>query len=300
MSNVAVGVELAQAEPSLRPPESFLKATAREIFIRNPMGATGAIILSVLVIGGLGAPLIAPHDPLEQIRGHRFEGPSSSFFLGTDALSRDLLSRILYGLRASLLVSIFAVGLGSAIGVSAGFVAGYVGGLTDSIIMRLVDTMMAFPGLILAIGLLAVFGVGLQSVALALGIGAWPGFARLARGQMLAERPRDYVTAAHAMGASGKRIIFRHIAINAMPPLVVQVALAMATAVLAEAALGFLGIGTVAPHPSLGSLINDAGARLDLPHLLIAPTAALGLFLLSLNLLADAINDAMDPHRRRR
>ncbi len=274
--------------------------TAREIFIRNPMGLTGAVILGTLLLAGLAAPLVAPHDPLEQFRGHRFESPSLDYWVGTDALSRDLFSRIVYGLRASLLVSMFAVGVGASIGVSLGLIAGYGGGLVDSVIMRLVDTMMAFPGLILSIALLAVFGVGIQSVALALGVGAWPGFARLARGQMLAERPKDYVVAARAMGASSKRIIFRHIAVNAMPPLIVQAALAMATAVLAEAALGFLGIGTVAPAPSLGSLINDARARLDLPHLLIFPAATLGLFLLSLNLLADAINDALDPHRRRR
>ncbi len=298
MSEMAVEERRAPAKP--RAERSLLWTTTREIVLKNPMGMTGAILLTVLVVAGLGAPLVAPHDPLEQFRGQRLLGPSTEFWLGTDALSRDLFSRILYGLRASLLVSIFATGLGVLIGVSAGLVAGYAGGLTDSIIMRLVDTMMAFPGLILSIGLLAVFGVGIQSVALALGLGAWPGFTRLARGQMLAERSRDYVVAARALGASSKRIIFRHIAINAMPPLIVQCALAMATAVLAEASLGFLGIGTVAPAPSLGSLINDARARLELPHLLIAPAAALGLFLLSLNLLADAINDAMDPHRRRR
>jgi peptide/nickel transport system permease protein len=296
----SAAIPLEGTDSLSRPPLPLWKSTARDVFIRNPMGAAGAAMLAILIIGGLGAPIIAPHDPLEQFRGHRLEAPSTMFFAGTDALSRDLLSRILFGLRASLLVSIFAVGIGSAFGVSAGLIAGYAGGVTDSIIMRFVDTMMAFPGLILAIGLLAAFGVGIQSVALALGIGAWPQFARLARGQMLSERPKDYVTAARTLGASSKRIIFRHIALNAMPPLVVQLALSMATAVLAEAALGFLGIGTVAPHPSLGSLINEARARLEYPHLLIIPAAVLGLFLLSLNLLADAINDAMDPHRIRR
>jgi len=300
VSEAIVGVEPSRETTRTRRADSLWWSTAREVLLKNPMGATGAIILLALIIGGLGAPLIAPHDPLEQFRGSRFETPSMAHWAGTDALSRDLFSRILYGLRASLMVSIVAVGIGTVVGVSLGLIAGYAGGIADSVIMRFVDTMMAFPGLILAIGLLAVFGVGLQSVALALGIGAWPNFARLARGQMLAERPRDYVTAARALGASSKRIIFRHISINAMPPLIVQVALSMATAVLAEAALGFLGIGTVAPNPSLGSLINDARARLDLPYLLIFPAAALGLFLLSLNLLADAINDALDPHRQRR
>jgi peptide/nickel transport system permease protein len=284
---------------SRRRDESLLIATAIDIF-KNPMGLTGFILVIALVTGGLSASLIAPHDPIEQFRGHRLEGPSTMFWLGTDEFSRDLLSRVLFGLRASVLVSVFAVGVGGGIGVASGFVAGYVGGYLESVIMRLVDTMLAFPGLILAIGILAVFGSGIQSVAIALGVAAWPNFTRLARGQMLGEQPRDYVTAARAIGASPMRIIFRHISLNAMPPLLVQGALAMATAVLAEAALGFLGIGTVAPDASLGSLINQARSRLEFPHLLIAPAALLGLFLLGLNLLADATNDALDPHRLRR
>lgn len=279
--------------------KSLLISTFIEV-LRNPMGVTGLLLVIMLVIAGLGAPLISPYDPIEQFRGHRLESPSLEFLFGTDEFSRDLLSRVLYGLRGSVLVSIFAVGAGGGLGVASGFVAGYFGGTVESIIMRFVDTMLAFPGLILAIGILAALGGGLQSVAIALGIGVWPNFARLARGQMISELPRDYVLAARVIGATNSRIILRHIAMNAMPPLVVAGALAMAAAVLAEAALGFLGIGTVAPEPSLGSLINSARSRLELPYLLIFPAAALGLFQLGLNLLADATNDALDPHRRRR
>ena len=278
---------------------SLLVTTILEV-LRNPMGVTGLVIVVVLVSAGLGAPIFSPHDPIEQFRGHRLETPSWEFMFGTDEFSRDQFSRVLYGLRGSVLVSIFAVGVGGGTGVLAGFVAGYYGGTVESIIMRFVDTMLAFPGLILAIGILAALGGGLQSVAIALGIGVWPNFARLARGQMISELPRDYVMAARVIGATNSRIILRHIAMNAMPPLVVAGALAMATAVLAEAALGFLGIGTVAPEPSLGSLINAARSRLELPYLLIFPAAALGFFQLGLNLLADATNDALDPHRRRR
>jgi peptide/nickel transport system permease protein len=268
--------------------------------VKNPMGATGLALVLVLVIGGLAAPLLAPHDPLYQFRGYELQTPSLRFWFGTDQFGRDLLSRVLFGLRASLFVSLFAVGVGGVLGVVAGFIAGFSGGIVDTVIMRIVDTLLAFPGLILAIGILAAFGVGLQSVAIALGIGAWPRFARLARGQMLTERPRDYVLAARALGASDARIIFRHISLNAMPPLLVQAALSMAGAVVAEAALDFLGIGTVAPAASLGSLINDGRSQLDHPYLLIFPAIALGLYLLGLNLLADATNDALDPHRPRR
>ena len=299
MAQETISLEGGVAVRRRRRDDSLLIKTLIEI-VTNPMGLTGLVIVVVLVVSGLGAPVIAPHDPIEQFRGHRLEGPSTEFWFGTDEFSRDAFSRVLYGLRASVLVSVFAVGVGGGIGVASGFVAGYVGGYVETVIMRFVDTMLAFPGLILAIGILAAFGSGIQAVAIALSVGAWPNFTRLSRGQMISERPRDYVTAARSTGAGATRIIFRHISLNAMPPLLVQAALAMATAVLAEAALGFLGIGTVAPDASLGSLINGARSRLNFPHLLIFPAAVLGLFLLGLNLLADAANDALDPHRLRR
>jgi peptide/nickel transport system permease protein len=160
--------------------------------------------------------------------------------------------------------------------------------------------MLAFPGLLLAIAILAALGAGIENVALAIGIGSFPRFARLGRAQMLSESARDYVAAARVTGASESRIIFRHVAINAMPPLLVQAAISMAAAVLIEASLGYLGLGTEPPHPSLGNLINGARAHLDKWNYFIFPGAVLGLFLTGLNLLADATNEAMDPHRRRR
>lgn len=268
--------------------------------LKNPMGFVGSFIIMGIIIAGLFAPLLAPYDPTEQFRDSRLVAPSSQFLFGTDEYGRDVLSRVLYALRASVVVSLIAVGLGGSVGIFAGFVAGYAGGIVDTIVMRLVDTLLAFPGLILAIGIIAAFGTGLQSVAIALGVGASPNFARLARGEMLAQRGRDYVRAARALGARPHRIIFRQISLNALPPLLVHSALAMATAVLAEAALGFLGVGTVAPDASLGTLINEARSRLSSLHLLIFPSAALGLFLLGLNLTADAANEALDPHSRRR
>ncbi len=268
--------------------------------VRNPMGAIGLIIVLALIVLGFAAPLIAPHDPIQQIRGHRLEGPSSEFWFGTDEFSRDIFSRTLYGLRASLLVSIFAVGGFGLAGTIAGFTAGYFRGWLDTVVMRVVDSMLAFPGLLLAIAILAALGAGIQNVALAIGIGAFPRFARLGRAQMLLESSKDYVLAARVTGASEIRIMFRHVAINALPPLLVQAALSMAGAVLIEASLGYLGLGTEPPQPSLGNLINGARAHLDQWTYFAFPGAVLALFLVGLNLVADATNEAMDPHRRRR
>lgn len=268
--------------------------------VRNPMGATGLVIVLTLLVLGFAAPLIAPYDPIQQLRGHRLEAPSADFWFGTDEFSRDIFSRTLYGLRASILVSIFAVGGFGLAGTVAGFTAGYFRGWLDTIAMRIVDSMLAFPGLLLAIAILAALGAGIQNVALAIGIGAFPRFARLARAQMLLESSKDYVLAARVTGANEVRIMFRHVAINALPPLLVQAALSMAGAVLIEASLGYLGLGTEPPQPSLGNLINGARAHLDRWTYFAFPGAVLALFLVGLNLVADATNEAMDPHRRRR
>lgn len=268
--------------------------------VRNPMGAIGLFIVLALLVVGFAAPFIAPYDPVEQIRGHRLEGPSMAFWFGTDEFSRDIFSRTIYGLRASLLVSIFAIGFFGALGTIAGFMAGYFRGSLDTILMRFVDSMLAFPGLLLAIAILAALGAGIQNVALAIGIGSFPRFARIGRAQMLSEGGRDYVMAARVTGAGELRIIFRHVAINALPPLLVQAALSMAGAVLIEASLGYLGLGTEPPQPSLGNLINGARAHLDQWSYFAFPGLVLALFLVGLNMLADATNEAMDPHRRRR
>jgi peptide/nickel transport system permease protein len=279
--------------------DSLLKQTVRRL-LRNPMGLAGVSIVGGLVLIGFVAPLIVPHDPIQQFRGHRLEAPSLEFWFGTDHLSRDVFARTLYGLRASILISILAAGGGGIVGATAGFVAGYVGGFVETVIMRFVDILFAFPGLLLALALIATLGSTQRNVAIGIGIASFPIFARLARGQMLVEVTQDYVLAARAMGARDVRIIARHIAINASPPLLVQGALSMAIAVLLEAALGFLGLGTTPPDPSLGQLINDARSRLEYPHLLLFPAVFLAVFIFGLNLLADSLNDVLDPHRPRR
>jgi peptide/nickel transport system permease protein len=293
----SVAPELAQQRS--RTKDSLFLTTIIET-CRNPMGAIGLGIVILLLVAGFAAPLIAPNDPVQQFRGHRLEGPSTEFWFGTDEFSRDIFSRTMYGLRASILVSIVAVGGFGIAGTTVGFLAGYFRGRIETILMRVVDTMLAFPGLLLAIAVLAALGAGIQNVALAIGIGSFPRFARIGRAQMLSESSRDYVMAARVMGAGETRIKFRHIAINALPPLLVQGALSMAGAVLIEASLGYLGLGTEPPQPSLGNLINGARSYMDQWNYFAFPGAVLALFLAGLNLLADATNEALDPHRRRR
>ena len=211
-----------------------------------------------------------------------------------------MFSRILFGLRISLYVSVAGVLGGGAAGTVIGFVAGYAGGWLETILMRLVDTMLAFPFLLLGIAVLAILGTGTEQVALALGIANVPVFARIARAQLLTEKERDYVLAARAIGAAPGRIIWRHIATNALPPLLVQAALAMAFAVIAEATLSFLGLGASPPTPTLGIILADgrrwlfAGAW----WFVLFPTLGLSLILLSLNFVADSVVEAIDPHRR--
>ena len=267
---------------------------------RNPQGAIGLTIFLLLVFLAVFADLIAPYGEAEQIRGARLLAPSGTYWFGTDDLARDMFSRILFGLRISLYVSVAGVLGGGAVGTLIGFVAGYAGGWAETILMRLVDTMLAFPFLLLGIAVLAILGTGTSQVALALGIANVPVFARIARAQLLSEKERDYVLAARALGATPPRIVMRHIATNALPPLLVQGALAMAFAVIAEATLSFLGLGASPPTPTLGIILADgrrwlfAGAW----WFVLFPTLGLSLILLSLNFLADAVVEAIDPHRR--
>ena len=211
-----------------------------------------------------------------------------------------MFSRVLFGLRISLWVSAAAVIGGGTLGTLFGFLAGYAGGWTETILMRLVDTLLAFPILLLGIAILAILGTGTQQVALALGIAQVPCFARLARAQMLAEKERDYVLAARSLGASPPRIIFRHIASNTLPPLLVQGALAMAFAVIIEATLSFLGLGASPPTPTLGIALSEGRRWLTsgVWWWVLFPTVGLALLVLSLNFLADAVVRAIDPHRR--
>lgn len=267
---------------------------------RERRGQIALVILGVFMVATIFADQIAPFHYETQLRGSRLLSPSWSHPFGTDEVSRDLLSRMIYGIRISLLVSLGAVAIGMPIGVSIGYTAGYVGRWVDAILMRLVDTMLAFPGILVALVVLTVLGTGTREVAITLGIGAIPVFARLARGQMLQEKERDYVMAARTLGSGPVRIIMRHISINTLPPLMIQAALVMAFAVIAEASLSFLGLGASPPTPTIGLILNASREFLIIGAwwFVIVPVGALALMLIALNFLADAILEATSPYVR--
>jgi peptide/nickel transport system permease protein len=264
----------------------------------SPMGAFGLATLVLLLLLAIFAPLVSPYSPIEQHRGMELRPPSAEFLLGSDDLGRDLLSRIFYGARISFFVGVMATAIGAGIGVSSGMLGGYLGGWVDSVIMRFYDALLAFPGIIIGIAVISVLGPSSINVAWALSLGGMPFFARLMRSSVLSERERDYVYAARSIGAKDGRIMFRHVLPNTIAPLLVQLSLAMGFAVLAEAGLSFLGLGTQPPDPSWGSMLNDSRAYLrEAPWYGLWPGIALTVLLVGLNYLSDALRDALDPRR---
>jgi peptide/nickel transport system permease protein len=265
---------------------------------RNPMGAFGLAVVLLMALVAVLAPVIAPYSPIAQHPGQELKPPSGQFWLGSDDLGRDLFSRILYGARVSFVVGIVATALGAGVGVSTGLLSGYVGGWIDSVIMRFYDALLAFPGIIIGIAVISILGPSTLNVAYALAIGGMPFFARLMRSSVLSERERDYVYAARCIGARDGRIMFLHVLPNTLAPLLVQLSLAMGFAVLAEAGLSFLGLGTQPPDPSWGTTLNDSRAYLrEAPWYGLWPGVALTILLVALNYLSDALRDALDPKR---
>ncbi len=271
---------------------------------RQPLAAVGLVMLALFVFAGLFAPILAPANPASIDLLHRLQGPSAQHLCGTDELGRDTLSRLLWGARLSLTVSVSVVAISLALGLAIGGLAGYqssqLGGWIDHFLtIFLMNTFLALPGILLAIAFAAFLGPGFQNLVLALAIGGWAGYARLVRAQVLAVKEREYVEAARALGASGPRIFFKHILPNMMQPLLVQAAIGMGGVILAEATLSFLGLGIPAPAPSWGSMLNDARAHLfDSPHLVLFPALAMALAVLSFNFVGDALRDYLDPHTR--
>jgi len=281
------------------PVSSTLQSAGKRIS-RQPLAAAGALLLAGFVLGGLAAPWLAPHNPAAIDLLHRLEGPSVAHWAGTDELGRDILSRLLWGARLSLAVSVSVVTISLALGLSIGGLAGYLGGWVDTALTTFaMNTFLALPGILLAIAFAAFLGPGFANLVLALAIGGWAGYARLVRAQVMAVRDREYVDAARALGASGLRIFFRHILPNIVQPIVVQAAIGMAGVILAEATLSFLGLGIPAPAPSWGGMLNDARAHLfDSPHLVIFPALAVAGAVLGFNFLGDALRDRLDPRTR--
>jgi len=257
---------------------------------------TGLAIVLVAIFAAAIGPIVSPYDSSAQELSRRLEGPSLSHPFGLDELGRDILSRILAGARISLLVGLAVVSVSSVVGMFLGSVAGYFGGLVDDGISRVVDVLMAFPGILLAIALVAVLGPGLPNVVLALTVIGWVGYARLVRSQALRAREFDFVQAARALGAGTPRIVWRHVLPTAFPAVVVQATLGMAGAIIAEASLSFLGLGVQPPTPSWGTMLDAGRSHLfDAPHLTVFPGLSIAILVLGFNFLGDGLRDRVDP-----
>ncbi len=272
----------------------------RDFLRQSGPGRWGLALTLLLVIVALAAPWLAPASPTAQNLPTRLEPPSAAHWMGTDELGRDILSRIMFGARVSMVVSVSVVLGAGIVGLAVGALAGYFGGWFDRLVnIVLINAFLSFPGILLAIAFAAFLGPGLGKVILALVVTGWAGYARLARAQTLQAKEMEYVLAARSLGASDARILVRHLLPNILQPVLVQATIAMAGAILAESTLSFLGVGVLAPMPSWGAMLNDARSHLfDAPHLVIFPALAVMAAVLAFNLLGDALRDWMDPRMR--
>jgi peptide/nickel transport system permease protein len=266
----------------------------------NPLAAAGVVLIITFVILALFAPWIAPQDPAAIDLPARLDSVSHAHWFGTDELGRDILSRTIYGARISMLVGSCVVLASLSLGLIVGSIAGYYGGAIDRFVnVVLMNAFLSFPGILIAIAFVAFRGPGIVNLVVALSLGGWVGYARLVRGQVLAAREREFVEAARALGASDVRIIVRHILPNIIQPVIVQAAIGMAGAILAEATMSFLGLGVPPPTASWGAMLNDGRAHLfDAPHLVVFPALAVMLAVLSFNFIGDALRDYLDPRSR--
>lgn len=282
---------------AMAPPASPWRRSLRRLLARK--GAVfGMLVVTFFVAIALLAPVISPYDPIATSWTTVRKAPSAAHWFGTDEVGRDVLARVIWGARASLTAGVISVGIALALGIPIGMLAGYRGGWTDAAIGRVVDAMLACPFLILAIALAAFLGPSLGNAMIAIGITATPIFIRLTRGQVLTVKTEDYVEAARAVGNKELRIAFRHVLPNVMPPLLVQASLAIATAIIAEASLSFLGLGQQPPSPSWGSMLNTAQRFLtQAPWMAIWPGLAIFMVVLGFNLLGDGLRDAFDPRQ---
>lgn len=267
---------------------------------RQPLAAAGVVLIALFTVFAIFAPWIAPYDPANLDLAMRLQPPSWHHWLGADELGRDILSRIIYGSRISMLVGVSVVTLSLLMGLIVGSLAGYYGGMTDRVLNIVVmNSFLSFPGILLALAFIAFLGPGVANVIFALSLGGWVGYARLVRAQVLAVREREFVEAARAIGASDWRILTRHILPNIIQPVIVQAAIGMAGAVLAEATLSFLGLGVPPPTASWGAMLNDGRSHLfDAPHLVLFPAVAVMLAVLSFNFIGDALRDYLDPRTK--
>jgi peptide/nickel transport system permease protein len=273
-------------------------------FFSNRLAVFGTAIMSIFILMAIFAPVIAPYDPLRQDLLDKFAPPSREHLLGQDELGRDILSRIIYGARISLTAGLAAVAIATGVGTVIGVVSGYFGRWPDSVLMRLMDVLLAFPSTLLAIVIVSILGPSLPNAMLAIGIVFIPQIARVVRSAVISVRERDYIEAERALGAGDAQIVFSGVLPNSMAPLIVQATLSLATAILDVAALSFLGLGARAPTPEWGAMLSDAfrsgfGVFVEGQHAIIFPGVAIALCVLSVNFIGDGLRDALDPRRRR-
>ncbi len=291
--SVAAKDDAMQSGTDVRRPQ---RSALRQL-LGEPIARGSAIVLAVVVLVAIFAPLLSPYPYATIDRTARLDAPSVAHWMGTDHLGRDVLSRVLHGARVSVSVGLMSVLLAALIGVPIGLLAGYRGGWLDELFMRLMDALLVFPAILLALVVIAVVGPGLVPMSIAIALVFVPGFARLTRGAVLMVKPREFVEASHALGASATRIVTRHVLPNVVAPLIVQVSISLAYAILIEAALSFLGFGTQPPTPSWGQMLNEARSHMGrAPWLAMFPGVAIGLTVAALNLLGDRLRDVLDPH----
>ena len=271
----------------------------RPAWRRSPLTVAGLVLIAILAMIAVSAPLIAPADPLKQVLSNRLNPPSAENWLGTDQLGRDILSRMIYGARISLLIGIVVVGLAAGVGTFVGLVAGYAGGWLDEGLMRLTDMFFAFPALILAMAISSALGPSLTNAMIAIAVVSWPVYARLVRAQVLSLREREFVEAARSLGAPAERIVWGHILPNTLAPLLVQASFDMGGAILSAAGLSFIGFGTQPPTAEWGVMISD-GRNYIATHswLSLFPGMAILLTVAAFNLIGDGLRDALDPRLR--
>jgi peptide/nickel transport system permease protein len=273
-------------------------------FFSNRLAVFGTAVMSIFILMAIFAPVIAPYDPLRQDLIDKFAPPSREHLLGQDELGRDILSRIIYGARISLTAGLAAVGIATGVGTVIGVVSGYFGRWPDSVLMRLMDVLLAFPSILLAIVIVSVLGPSLPNAMLAIGIVFIPQIARVVRSAVISVRERDYIEAERALGAGDAQIVFSGVLPNSMAPLIVQATLTLGTAILDVAYLSFLGLGARAPTPEWGAMLTDAfrsgfGVFVEGQHAIIFPGVAIALCVLSVNFIGDGLRDALDPRHRR-
>jgi peptide/nickel transport system permease protein len=290
----------AVTRPSLQGRERARRWIVLRQAARTRLGPLGVVVMIVAIAVALFAPLISPYDPLKQDLGNTLARPDRAHLMGTDNVGRDVLSRMIWGTRVSLLAGFGSVALAMVTGGLLGLLAGYAGGQIDGLVMRVMDAVLSFPPLVLALALGAVLGAGLTGVVIALGVVYTPTFARLMRGQVLTITARDYVEAARALGAPGWRVAWHHVLPNAAAPIVIQASLSVAFAILAEASLSFLGLGIQPPGASWGSMINAGRGYLQqAPWIVFWPGTALFVTVVGLNFVGDAVREALDPRLRK-